>query len=102
MLFIDYPNKRRVFGIFYKSDLSITNAILLKNIFILTYFARIFMVYFLASDVTIQDGCSEYAGALTHKPKLTRASGIGRIVQARVNSCSALFYITMKKMIFLQ
>jgi len=43
--------QKRIFSIFRKSSLSITNAVLLKNIFILTYVTRIFVTYFLAFDV---------------------------------------------------
>jgi len=56
---------KRVFSIFDKSDLSITNVILLENIFILIYVARTFMMYFFASDINskltdVNEKCNEF------------------------------------------
>jgi len=45
--------KERVSVYFIKSVLSIVSVVLLKHIFILIYFSRIFIIYFFFFDVTI-------------------------------------------------
>lgn len=59
--FIDYPNKRKVFRLVYKSARPIVS--FYGYVFISTFFARIYSVYFLVSDVANQESRGEEPGA---------------------------------------
>lgn len=54
-MIIDYSNKKKVFGLFYKFAQSIASIILWIYFFVSTYFARIFSLFFFVFNVINQD-----------------------------------------------